>query len=49
MFQVESVDGECRVICFSPRHDLTLAAMDAADIERVIGLWQSQFADLSDR
>jgi UDPglucose--hexose-1-phosphate uridylyltransferase len=49
LFQVESVDGECRVVCFSPRHDLTLAAMDTEDIGRVIGLWQSQFADLSDR
>jgi UDPglucose--hexose-1-phosphate uridylyltransferase len=49
LFQIESVDGECRVICFSPRHDLSLAAMDGADIERVIGLWQSQFAELSER
>src|SRR6266852_1246536 len=27
LFRYEPVRGECRVICFSPRHDLTLAQM----------------------
>ena len=31
--------GRCRVLCFSPRHDLTLAGMAVADIERVIDVW----------
>jgi len=35
----EGETGLCRVICFSPRHDLTLAGMTVADIERVVDVW----------
>lgn len=47
LFQVASVRGECRVICFSPRHDLTLAEMSTSDIAKVVSLWRSQYAELS--
>ncbi len=46
LFQVDTGAGQCRVICFSPRHDLTLADMDRADVVRVIELWQSQLDEL---
>ena len=36
--------GLCRVLCFSPRHDLTLARMEIADIRRVIELWAAECA-----
>ncbi|HUL35629.1 MAG TPA: UDP-glucose--hexose-1-phosphate uridylyltransferase [Candidatus Eisenbacteria bacterium] len=39
--------GRCRVVCFSPRHDLTLARMALADILRVVETWRSEFALLS--
>ena len=42
----ESERGTCRVMCFSPRHDLTLAEMEVPDIERVVGLWAQQTAEL---
>ena len=35
----EGESGRCRVLCFSPRHDLTLSGMAVADIERVVGVW----------
>ena len=35
----EGETGLCRVLCFSPRHDLTLAGMAVADIERVVDVW----------
>ncbi len=38
--------GICRVICFSPRHDLTLALMDEADIRGVIDVWVEQYLEL---
>lgn len=34
--------GLCRVICFSPRHNLTLASMNVNDIERVVALWRDE-------
>ncbi len=42
----EAVRGTCRVICFSPRHDLTLAEFDSAGVRRVVELWAEQTADL---
>lgn len=38
--------GMCRVVCFSPRHNLTLAEMSVAEIVRVIGVWQEQYEEL---
>ena len=35
----EGEPGICRVLCFSPRHDLTLSDMAVADIERVVAAW----------
>ncbi|MFN3682770.1 MAG: UDP-glucose--hexose-1-phosphate uridylyltransferase [Fimbriimonadaceae bacterium] len=46
LYRWESAAGTCRVICFSPRHDLTLAQMDTAGIRRVIDLWAEQSAEL---
>lgn len=40
--------GICRVICFSPRHDLTLATMTAEEIEPVVRTWMEQFRELGD-
>jgi UDPglucose--hexose-1-phosphate uridylyltransferase len=42
----ESEKGICRVINFSPRHDLTLAEMEKEDIEEVIRTWQDEFETL---
>ncbi len=42
----EGEPGVCRVICFSPRHDLTLSTMQLKDIENVIRTWTTQFREL---
>ena len=36
--------GICRVICFSPRHDLTLARMEPRDVRRVVDVWAEECA-----
>jgi UDPglucose--hexose-1-phosphate uridylyltransferase len=46
LLQVQNVRGTCRVICFSPRHDLTLAEMEVAHIRRVVDEWAAQTAEL---
>ncbi len=38
--------GVCRVVCFSPRHDLTLSRMNVNDIEKVVELWRTEFLRL---
>jgi len=45
----ESEPGTCRVLCFSPRHDLTLADMPPADVRSVIDLWAAQTDELGER
>ena len=35
----EAVNGTCRVICFSPRHDLTLPEMSVEAIRQVVETW----------
>lgn len=38
--------GICRVVCFSPRHDLTVAGMDLPDLRRVVEVWTDQYLEL---
>jgi UDPglucose--hexose-1-phosphate uridylyltransferase len=45
----EGESGVCRVLCFSPRHDLTLAMMEIADIERVVDAWVEETINLGRR
>lgn len=45
----EGESGTCRVICFSPRHDLTLAKMSVAEIRLVVDVWEQQYAELGGR
>jgi UDPglucose--hexose-1-phosphate uridylyltransferase len=42
----ESEAGTCRVVCFSPRHDLTLARMTVPEIVSVVDVWAEQYAEI---
>jgi UDPglucose--hexose-1-phosphate uridylyltransferase len=46
LFKSERVVGTCRVVCFSPRHDLTLAQMDHDSIRGVVDVWAEQTEEL---
>jgi UDPglucose--hexose-1-phosphate uridylyltransferase len=39
--------GLCRVVCFSPRHDLTLARMDVPSIRNVVERWVAECASIA--
>jgi UDPglucose--hexose-1-phosphate uridylyltransferase len=41
-----SEPGVCRVICFSPRHDLSLPDMDVVAIRRVVDVWAEEYERL---
>jgi UDPglucose--hexose-1-phosphate uridylyltransferase len=45
----EGESGLCRVLCFSPRHDLTLAGMAVPDIERIVDAWVEETINLGAR
>ncbi|PYV76620.1 MAG: galactose-1-phosphate uridylyltransferase [Acidobacteria bacterium] len=42
----ESEAGICRVVCFSPRHDLTVSRLSADELGRVVGIWSEQYREL---
>ena len=40
----ESEPGICRVVCFSPKHNLTMANMEPPDLRKVVDRWVEQYA-----
>ncbi|GDY02913.1 galactose-1-phosphate uridylyltransferase [Planctomycetota bacterium] len=49
IYQNAPASGVSRVVCFSPRHDLTLARMTATGVEAVLRCWQQQYRELGAR
>jgi UDPglucose--hexose-1-phosphate uridylyltransferase len=49
LFRVEPTPGICRVICFSPRHDLTLPELSLVEVEAVIRTWTEETRELGAR
>jgi UDPglucose--hexose-1-phosphate uridylyltransferase len=45
----ETEAGTARVLCFSPRHDLSLGSLPVAAIRAVVDLWAEQTAELGER
>jgi UDPglucose--hexose-1-phosphate uridylyltransferase len=46
LFRAESERGFCKVICFSPRHDLTIPQMEVSDIRKVVDLWCNEYNEI---
>lgn len=40
--------GICRVVCFSPRHDLTIPRMKLEEVRRVVEVWTQQYQELGE-
>lgn len=49
LLRAETETGTCRVLCFSPRHDLSLSDMESDDLRRVVDMWADQVTDLGKR
>ncbi|HBH49023.1 MAG TPA: galactose-1-phosphate uridylyltransferase [Bacteroidales bacterium] len=49
LLQAKAEQGICRVICFSPRHDLTIPEMEVEDIRKVVDLWVKEYVTLGDK
>lgn len=49
LFAAEPVAGLCRVVCFSPRHDLTLPELSLQEVEAVVRTWAEETAELGAR
>jgi UDPglucose--hexose-1-phosphate uridylyltransferase len=49
LFRIRAARGTSRVLCFSPRHDLTFAQLPHRALRRVVDLWAEQTAELGRR
>jgi len=49
LLMAQSEPGICRVVCFSPRHDLSLAEMEVGNIRNVIDIWAREYEELGAR
>jgi len=48
LFRAQGEAGTCRVVCFSPRHDLDLGRMTVSQLRRVVDAWAEQTTELSE-
>ncbi|WP_415714034.1 UDP-glucose--hexose-1-phosphate uridylyltransferase [Maridesulfovibrio sp.] len=49
LFRIDPESGTCRVVCFSPRHDLTISRMKPEAVRKVIDTWCAQYEELGTR
>lgn len=49
IYKNRPANGTARVICYSPKHNLSLAEMPKNEIEKVVRMWQAQYAELGNR
>ena len=49
IFKNNPASGIARVVCYSPRHNVTLAELDTSEIMSLIEAWQEQYAELGSR
>jgi UDPglucose--hexose-1-phosphate uridylyltransferase len=49
VYRNRPAQGIARVVCYSPRHDLTLAELPVGDVAHLLEVWQEQYRDLGDR
>ncbi|WP_224999400.1 UDP-glucose--hexose-1-phosphate uridylyltransferase [Cesiribacter sp. SM1] len=49
LFLAKSERGICKVICFSPRHDLTIPEMEVEAIKEVVELWKREYLELGSK
>ena len=49
IFKNSAASGVARIVCYSPRHNLTLAELDVPEIGKLLTVWQKQYVDLGNR
>src|SRR5262249_10199964 len=49
IYQNRAATGVSRVVCYSPRHNLTLAELEPAEIQELLSVWQEQYRELGGR
>src|SRR5260221_4303502 len=48
-FRTRPARGISRVVCYSPKHNLTLTELDPLQIQVLLNIWQEQYTELGER
>jgi UDPglucose--hexose-1-phosphate uridylyltransferase len=48
-YRNRAAQGLARVVCYSPKHNLTLAELAPHEVENLLATWQQQYTDLGNR
>ncbi len=48
LLEAHAEKGICKVVCFSPNHDLTLSKMQVSGIEKVIETWKKEYKEIGE-
>jgi UDPglucose--hexose-1-phosphate uridylyltransferase len=49
IYRNRPANGIARVVCYSPKHNLSLAELSISEIETLCRVWQTQYAELGSR
>jgi len=49
IYQHRRAQGIARVVCYSPKHNLTLSELELSEIEQLLRVWQEQYLELGSR
>lgn len=49
LYRNQPAQGVARVVCYSPKHNLTLAELKLCEVENLLRVWQEQFVELGNR
>jgi len=49
LYENRPAQGMSRVLCYSPKHNATLAELPLPEIEDLVGAWRDQYRDLGER
>ncbi|HEV2764547.1 MAG TPA: galactose-1-phosphate uridylyltransferase [Pyrinomonadaceae bacterium] len=49
IYRNQPAEGLARVVCYSPRHSVTLAELETTEVDELLGVWQEQYRELGGR
>src|SRR5207247_1613853 len=49
IYRNRPAEGLARIVCYSPKHNLTLAELEVPEIQDLIAAWRDQYAELGGR
>lgn len=49
IYRNRPAQGVARVVCYSPKHNVSLSELENHEIEKLLGVWQQQYVELGSR